>query len=215
MGHGRGVPVSIERVTAVVMAGGFATRMNSSTPKALWSVAGMPLLHHTLTSLQLTGVASILVLSNRAQYLRRTAKVASVFPGTRVELSETHDSTFRVLCDVKAKLAPRCLFLYGHAPRPATHIAALLAHRSLFAVTTTASSSKRNLIVSTSGRFIEPPYVIDSTSLADKYDTWSAFLAKYSIAEIPLLGPHEFNDRTEFKAYREYVTARFATHGPA
>ena len=55
-----------KKITSIVLAAGKGTRMNSSLPKPLHSVAGKPMLSHIIENINAANINDIIVLINNA-----------------------------------------------------------------------------------------------------------------------------------------------------
>ena len=56
---------ALDQTTAIVLAAGLGTRMNSSLPKVLHKIGGRPMINHVLQNLELAGIRKIIVVVSK------------------------------------------------------------------------------------------------------------------------------------------------------
>lgn len=188
----------------IVAAGGYGTRLNVYKPKSRLEVAGKTLLDHVIYSLRSVNPRKIIICcgEDRAWY----EWVEKSYIGTaNAVFSNSNQSSLALVQSRTGELAERILFLYGHAPRPASHIEKLINTNFPFSATSVWSSSRRDPIKGSGGRYLEPPFFFYKRVLAPYHHTWKSVLKSCKSRELSLNGPGEFNEENEFLEYVEYL----------
>jgi CTP:molybdopterin cytidylyltransferase MocA len=186
-------------VTAIIAAGGKASRLGSRTPKSLLLMHGRPLIQYVVDELHVAGIRSIVVLAESAAVRRELTRELNGKSGVVVAASAEVGSTLEV-CRVGASLSKstRIYFAYGHTPVPASHILKVIEQQSRFVGTAVRSSTRKDLIQLEQELFLEPPFVFDRALLAGTSSTWSQL---YSLCPEAVIIPSdesgEFNDENE------------------
>ena len=90
-----------EEITAVIAAGGYATRLGCKYPKPFIEVDHIPLLRHWLFQINRIGITNILVFTNRPEWYSATEAACDGFPA-RVETDKGFSCSLEL-----AKLALR------------------------------------------------------------------------------------------------------------
>ncbi|MBS1716778.1 MAG: NTP transferase domain-containing protein [Armatimonadetes bacterium] len=193
----------------IVAAGGFGTRCGLGYPKSLFAVEGESLLSKTIAELRRIG-AEVIVLTNRSEYWDLTRKQVRAYSGVRLALSGEVESTVELLRCVPVEdiLERKVLFCYGHAPRPAGHLRDLIQLQGP-AVSVVRYSSKRKLVRSCTGLYMEPPYYLPQLQLHDlQSNTWSELIDGLDrpAEEVLLNGPGEANYSSEIELYAKYAS---------
>ena len=83
-------------LAVVILAAGKGTRMNSSKPKVLHELAGLPLISHVLLSVKaLRPKETVVVLSHEQEEV----KCSQEFPKNQLDVSDGHgDEQFQTAC---------------------------------------------------------------------------------------------------------------------
>lgn len=194
---------------ALVTAGGHAERTGGRMPKSLLPFDSRPLVRVTVEALLAAGVDRVLVSSDRAEWQPSLKAALEGLDGVQVQEDEGFPSTFLLVRHVVDKLSESFLFLYGHSPRPVSHLAALVAAGAP-AVSSPASSTMRTPLRIRS-QFVEPPYWLSRASIvSSRASTWSEYIATTasSLAMVMLDGPAEPNDDNEIHSYAAWYAGR-------
>lgn len=199
------------RVTnAIIAAGGRASRFGCISPKSMLTVNDVPLILYTVESILNAGVTRVIVCLNRPEWRREMTRSLENIPEVEVVIDKGYPSTFLLAREVAPLVGHRFLFTYGHAPRPEDHISQILESNKPIVATCVRRSSKLQTIPWDDNYSLEPPYLLDSYDL-DKGDfyRWEEFFLyhKRDLETVPVIGPNEFNFRSEFESYRRYVLA--------
>ena len=212
----------INKVYAVIMAGGSGTRMtmNLGVSKVLMHVNNKTLLEHTIEQLQQSKIDRIFIVCDHPMY-DICVKLARINPFISIyrEEKERYESTFLMLYEFlnrNVAISNNLLFVYGHAPRHSTYYNSIIdmntdADMDIIA-TQLEKSTRRDIIKGSNGMFIEPPYLIKS-ELVRKSNSkrWSEFFADNmgKAVEIGLKSilnePNEFNFNNEYLIYMKYI----------
>lgn len=130
-------------VHVVILAAGQGTRMKSSLPKVLHSVAGRSMVEHVLqTAASLSPVTTTLIVGHQAETVRRAL---GEYPGLRFVLQEPQLGTAHGLQQAESVLAGRTgtvVLLSGDVPllSPATLQRLLATHRNAGAAATVVTA---------------------------------------------------------------------------
>ena len=189
---------------ALVAAGGFGTRMGLGRPKSGLYVDDEMLLDRVVGSIQALAPRKLLICCGESREWRQ--RIAGRYHGQVEVVASTSDvPSLRLLQEYLPILGDRVLFAYGHAPRPRHHLEALATCDASFAVSTVSMSTRRDLVRTVMGRFIEPPFILRTELVSRFLSTWSAMLRQHHFEEFPMSGPGEFNSHAEFIAYASYL----------
>lgn len=197
--------------TAVIAAGGYGTRCGSVKPKAMLSVGQYTYLELLLKQLQKTSIRDVIICCNRPEYLPQLLPILDVASRARILIDEGVRSTIELaihaanICNT-----PNVLFCYGHTPRRAEHLKALLKETGRLAVTVVERTTKRNSVAFPLGGYVEPPYRLPSSSIMrTPARSWSEYFSAQhqEIVGLAIEGPGEFNYETERRAYGDYVAS--------
>src|SRR5688572_21014699 len=112
--------MSSNAVVGVVAAGGYGTRARLGFPKPLLTLGGETLLRSTVAEMLKSGIATIVVLTDRPEFYGQTTDAVAGLKGVCVVPSRHCNSTVSLLHDLRDHLLSPVLFTYGHAPRPAS-----------------------------------------------------------------------------------------------
>ena len=112
-------PLPLTRTAAIILAAGHGTRMKSSTPKVLHTLAGRPLVHYPVRAALDAGCGEVVVVVGHGReaveaYLRRTFG-AAVETAVQAEQRGTGDAAKAGLSAVSANAALGLVF-YGDLP---------------------------------------------------------------------------------------------------
>jgi CTP:molybdopterin cytidylyltransferase MocA len=87
--------MSARRVTtAVIAAGGRASRFGCRSPKSMLTVNGVPLLIYTVKSILNAGVTRVIVCLNRPEWQREMARSLENIPEVEMVIDKGYPSTF-------------------------------------------------------------------------------------------------------------------------
>lgn len=192
----------------VVASGGHAIRLAGRQPKSLMPYGRTAFLAIVLKTIK-PWPFPVVIATNRQEYLQDYRCLSSHHSHTTIALDDGVPSTIDLAR--RAALTINCsrvLFLYGHAPRPSSHIAAMLGQRSALVLSSCSSTSKRQPIQCGSDRFIEPPYLVSRELLiSTSAPSWNDFIATHRIhaSVVALDGPCEFNEPVEVPPYERYI----------
>ena len=105
-------------LTAIIAAGGFASRMGIYKPKPMLSVEGKTLLEYTLTSLNIVNVSNVLVFNNRDEFQKDYQDIVKKYNNVELVSCGELKSTIELLY-ITREISPskKYLFCYGNAPR--------------------------------------------------------------------------------------------------
>jgi CTP:molybdopterin cytidylyltransferase MocA len=212
---------------AVVAAGGRGTRLGTLAKKygnkSLVPIQGLPILGYALEWLKEVGVEEIIITVNYVAEYRRIHELFGKDPCVRMACNRHRKSSAQCVPPLRAKLDPRFLFIYGHAPVPPEHLRNLanIAKEgvavSLYPTTTQGVTRKparligHHVTLAAGGSlFVEPPHVLtrEFVNLLAKTGSWRTSFQYY---QGPLVGvrahhPSEFHYRYNFAAFRKYMT---------
>jgi hypothetical protein len=199
----------IYKRVALIAAGGYATRMNSSIPKSLLTVNDISYLELLLKQIDLLEFDKVVIFCNRINYIDQIKSIAIKYSNCIVVVHIGAESTFDLFKFGYSEFpSSEYLFFYGHSPRKADEISCLFDIDFPLVISLYSKSSKKSIIKSNSNFFIEPPYKISSLELEiSNYINWNDFLSDHTYGSVYFNTPNEFNNRAEEKKYREYAKA--------
>ena len=181
--------------------------MASSGPKAQLRVAGRSLLEHVIQSALPLGARRIIVCCGESEDWRLV--VSNLYPNIVEAIRSSSDrSSVSLVKECLENLSDRVIFMYGHAPRPTSHLLALVQITSPFVATSVKSSTRQDAI-SREDRYLEPPYVFSKKIIRPEHQTWRDVIQSCNVSVVPICGPGEFNYLDEFRDYDRYVCTNF------
>lgn len=198
-----------DQTTAVITAGGNATRCGGGTPKALMQTRSTTYIEALLIEVVESGVNDVVIYCNRPSYLSEIEYISKQYCNPTIVLDKGVNSTF-YLAKHAATICKGddILFLYGHSPHPSDYIRKLVNCPHHAAVSLFEGSSKRKPIKWLEYGYIEPPFKISVNLLnISKHNDWiSLFNAiSNSIKCMPADAPSEFNNLEERKIFEQYL----------
>jgi len=200
----------------IVAAGGYASRMDISTPKSMLTIEGITLLEYTLEGLQRAGVKSVVVFTNRTDYLEQQYKISHKYDGVQIVEDRGVSSTIEMLYMArKINRHGKYLFCYGHAPRTSI-IYKCLANCEKDLGGIVVNTSLRSDLIKRGNGFLEPPFFVSENKIhsLDYCRLWSKLFhsCANNIYSIPVSSSPEFNDRIGWYHYSRYMLKHVAKH---
>lgn len=133
------------KATAIILAAGEGTRMNSDTPKVAHEVLGISIIEHVVAAAQAAGVERVVVVTGH-----KADVVEALVPGIEfARQNEQHGTGHAVMCALEAvgDLAGPVVILAGDVP--------LIRPETISSLVETAASTKAACVV-LSARFPDP-----------------------------------------------------------
>lgn len=133
------------KATAIILAAGEGTRMNSDTPKVAHEVLGISIIEHVVAAAQAAGVERVVVVTGH-----KADVVEALVPGLEfARQNEQHGTGHAVMCALEAvgDLAGPVVILAGDVP--------LIRPETISSLVETAASTKAACVV-LSARFPDP-----------------------------------------------------------
>ena len=203
----------IYQPTAVITAGGYATRCEGQMPKALIRAKIITYIEALLIEVIESGINNIIIYCNRPSYLDEIERLASRYCKPIIIVDEGVLSTY-ILAKRAANICAgnHILFMYGHSPHPSKHLRNIISTPHDTVVSLFKGSSKRIPISWSEYGYIEPPYKISMDLLNNsEHEDWTSFFNSLSssLKVIPVKAPAEFNNQTERISFERYVNSWF------
>jgi hypothetical protein len=198
---------------AIIAAGGHGQRLQLGYPKSSLKHRGQSLIWWTSYSLVAAGVKHIDVYVDDAQWVNIFSEELRNFVQVRVVQDFGYESTFLLFREHCSRFS-KCLFTYGHAPRPPQVYTSLLTHDVPIIACRVETSSMRHPLRLLRDKLLEPPYLIQPSSVElDTARNWQSFFER-NMERLTLgveLGIGEFNTKAEWLAYRAYMQDKLRT----
>ncbi len=199
--------------TAVITAGGSASRCGGGQPKSLMRIGRTTYLEALLIEVAESGIDDVVIYCNRPDYLCEIEYISNQYCNTKLMIDKGVNSTFALA----KHAATFCkgndvVFLYGHSPHPSTHLKKILCNSAEIVVSLFRYSSKHKPIKWCDHSYIEPPFKISSNLInATSNCDWYSFFREYanSIESIPNTGVSEFNSLEERSIFEDYLCSWF------
>ena len=185
--------------SALIAAGGRATRAGLCVPKSLVELDTRPLLAHLVQSLTNAGVTEIVISHNRPD-LNSAFDEVSALSGVTIVADERHNSTICVARQHVKLLPSRFLFVYGHTLFE-PHVLEALVSGSREA--TAFPISSRQTPIPWGAEFLEPPFIVDRQHLiSNSPESRNAYWqSKSPKGVVRCTTPSEPNSRDELRNY--------------
>ena len=195
-------------ITAVIAAGGYATRLGGGLPKSLWKVASRSLLEHSAAAVAQAGINSFVVFNNRPEFNTTIRMAVEPYGALNLINDQGVASTF-LLAKQTALITHHqyICFMYGHAPRPGLHLLKLIEMVQKTVVVTAVESTTKRFPIPLQLGYLEPPYIIPTIMLRETYCIdWKAFFTEpvFNLTIVKALGPGEANSLPEIISYANY-----------
>lgn len=196
-------------LTAIVAAGGFASRMGIYQPKPMLSIEGKTLLEYTLNSLQLASVRKILVFNNREEFQLDYLSIIKKYDNVELVRCNELNSTVKLLY-ITREISPSMnyLFCYGNAPRTQM-VCRDIIHGSNHLGAINLKQSSRKDLISNGNYFLEPPFFINESTIRPFPEVvlWSDLFFKFKkyTFHYYIDAPSEFNTQAEWHSYKRYI----------
>lgn len=200
----------------IVAAGGYASRMGISEPKSMLTIEGITLLEYTLKGLQRAGVKSIIVFTDRNDYLEQQCNISHKYDGVQVVEDRGVSSTIEMLYMArKINRYRKYVFCYGHAPRTSIIYKCLVnCERDLGGLV--VNTSLRSDLIKRGNGFLEPPFFVRENKInsLNYCRIWSNLFhsCANNIYSIPASSPPEFNDQIGWYYYKRYMLEYITEH---
>lgn len=212
------MPEALNTITAVIAAGGFATRFGGGAPKSLRTVAGKSLLEYTVAEVARVGIGSFIVFNNRPEFDVDLSIAVAPYGSFEIVNDRGVPNTFQLAKQAALAINSQyILFMYGHAPRPFSHLIKLIEMFHTPVVATSVSSTTQLSAVASPCGYLEPPHIIATSILRQtSYVDWKSFLTDPSVdlTFVEADGPGEANLLPELISYANYLDQSQCLAGP-
>lgn len=208
--------LTMSKISAVITAGGFATRLGGGPPKSLRAASGHYLLEHCIAYAAQAGIRSFIIFNNRPEFDTLIKTIAEPY-GEFLIINDLHaPNTFWLAKESISYVGgEHILFLYGHAPRPCVHLTKLcsLGLRSVSA--SAVAHSTKNHLTTFRGMYLEPPYLIQTELLLQTTVTsWQSLMTENTsgLDILDVCGPNEVNTPMDVLPYYNYMRRLSSLH---